>query len=102
MTWYSVLLSPNDISAGKHSEMQRLFGDLFVPNATQFPGAALLTRKDSNVTGRYIYYFSPDAALFALHLIHAYAGIECEAPLRSEVKLIIGHSGADKVPLRES
>ena len=78
--WHSVTLLPNDLSAHKDAELLGLFHELFSANATALLHAAMLVRKDSNLTGVHVYYFSPESAIFAHQLIQTFRGGKWGSP----------------------
>ena len=92
--WYRIDIPPNDFSSGSH--LERLFDILFTSKASTIKDAALLERRDGTATGRYVYYISPAASQFSLSLIRDYSGVECPAPLSSEVKPCIAHADWEK------
>jgi hypothetical protein len=97
MAWYKVSLSHEDIAARKHMELQAAFMEVF--KAHNVPrNAAMLQSQDSSI---HDYYFSPSAASIFLLNIASYSGIECPASARADVKLLVGHSGAEGIPFAE-
>jgi hypothetical protein len=93
MAWYKVSLSHEDIAAGKQMELKTAFIEVF--KAHDVPrNAAMLQSRDSSI---HEYYFSPGAASIFLLNIASYSGIECPAPARADVKLLVGHSGAEDI-----
>jgi hypothetical protein len=97
MTWYKVTLSPADITEGRQVQMEDAFYALFVKaEAPKEDGVGMFSLKDDT---QYVFYFSPGAAQLAMPLIDAYGGVPCEAPQRSEVRVLWAHSeGLDEFP----
>lgn len=92
MNWKRITLTPDDISAGRHFQMQQAFSDRFIPLAIGRRAAVLLQREDSNRTGAYVYYLSPDAAEISEPILLAYRAEDCAAPKKEEVRLLVGHA----------
>jgi hypothetical protein len=97
MTWYKVTLSSADISAGRQVEMEDAFYGLFVKSESpKEAGVGMFSLIDDT---QYVFYFSPGAAQLAMPLINAYGGVPCEAPRRSDVRVLWAHSeGLDTFP----
>ena len=94
MAWYKVSLSHEDIAARKHMALEAAFIEVFKTyNGPK--DAAMLQSRESSI---HDYYFSPGAVSMFLPIIVSYAGAECPAPVRSDVKLLVGSSGAEEIP----
>jgi len=94
MRWYKVGMSASDVTNGSAMRLQNTFSDLFMrlggpEEAGMFSGLSVV-RND--------YFFSPKAVRIASAIIAAYAGIECDAPKRSEVAMLVVNRGAEAVP----
>ena len=95
-TWYKVVLSGEDVSAGKHMTLQEEFQNLFMVNLGQQDAAMFTTSRE--LRAPYPYFFSPGAASIAKLLIDRYRGVECAAPEASELSLLVGNASLDQIP----
>jgi hypothetical protein len=93
MSWHKISLSSAELVSWKHQQLQNAFEDLF--RETLAPKDAGMFK--STQQGQNDYLFSPAASRIAQTLIDSYGGTECPAPRRSQVKLLVGHNGADEV-----
>jgi len=96
MAWYKVTLSHEDIAARKHIALQDAFTKFF----TAFCAPTDAGMFGSPESGIHEYYFSPGAARIAMPLIASYFGVQCSAPKRSEVHLLVSHANPDGVAFR--
>jgi hypothetical protein len=100
MSWYKVTLLPKDVGiGGKAKVLQDRFEALFMASSAP-KDVAMFTNHDEDFAG-YFYYFSPGAVTIAKDLIESYSGITCAPPVRDEVNLLVGHSGAREALLLE-
>jgi hypothetical protein len=94
MPWNKVTLSHEDIAALKHMKLQEAFTQIVMVH-----GAPKSVGMFSDPTiGMHEYYFSPGAVLIAGPLLAGYSGVECAAPKRSSVHLLVGHDGSEAIP----
>jgi hypothetical protein len=84
LSWYRVVLSFDDIAAGRHIALLSAFNSLLVSAGFPSKGTAILEAIDHD--SEHVYYFTPDAAAMAAPLIAHYSGVACAAPGRSSVK----------------
>ncbi len=94
MPWYKITLSHEDIAALKGFALQEAFTQSFIASGAP-KAAGMFSDPSINI---HEYYFSPDAVLIAKPLLAAYSGVECAAPTRSSVHLLVGHAGSDAIP----
>jgi hypothetical protein len=87
-------MSVADVAGGKAMQMQEAFEKFFMRHLGPEDAAML---GDMDVMSN-DYFFSPGAAAIAMPVIRAYGGIECEAPKRSTVALLVTNHGARRVP----
>jgi hypothetical protein len=66
--------------------------------ANGIPGDAALFATAERTLDTHPFYFSPGAARLAMGLIRLNSGIECSAPQRAEVHLVVGHVRAFLLP----
>lgn len=85
--WYKVVISRQNFIEGKHISLVLEFNNLYLANRTP-KGAALFAHHWHDFPINY--FFSPGAALFTNRLIAYFGGIECAAPLASEVSISVG------------
>src|SRR5215469_13764872 len=96
MPWYRVSLTDQEIIEDK---LRRLIDDFTVIwLASGTPSDAALF--ESNQIGHRVDYcfFSPGAVHIALPLIQSHGGIECDAPVKSSVELLVGKSDGADIP----
>jgi hypothetical protein len=94
MPWYKVEMSWEEIAAGKQIALQEAFANLFM--VTLGPkGAGMFASADTKDN---INYFSPLAAEIAKSLIVRYGGVECPAPTRSEVDILVASAALEGIP----
>jgi hypothetical protein len=74
---------------GKAKSMQDTFDAIWIANGV--PGDAALFATAERTLDTHPYYFSPGAARIAMGLIRLNSGIECSAPRRAEIHLVVGH-----------
>jgi hypothetical protein len=97
MPWYKVTMSDEELLSGRTAALQDAFAQVFMmsggpSDAGMFGGM--------NVGAPHVYYFSPGAARLAHALILSFSGIECDAPTRAEVAILVAQSGARRIPFR--
>ena len=91
MSWKRVLLTRDDINAGKHIRLQDAFEQAFL--AAVAPKDAAMFENDPN-HDEYGYYFSPAAAdIFGVTLA-AFNASESHAPPLADTSLLVGHADA--------
>lgn len=95
MPWYKVELSWDDITADKHRQLQDAFTALFIANGGP-KGAAMVASSDAAEGDTN--YFSPRAADIAKSLIVRFGGVECPAPMRSAVDILVASAALEDVP----
>ena len=94
MPWYKVPMSWDDIAANKHTALQDAFTALFMAAGAP-KDAAMFTSADIR---KNVDYFSPRAVEIAKTLIVRSGGVECPAPTRSAVDLLVGsRSGVEAI-----
>lgn len=96
MDWYEVTFSVEDISARRARDLIEAFEHAYIASAGA-RDAALFKRRES----AYVYYFSPGGARIATHLVAAYSGVACPAPMRSEVQLMAGDERLEEIPFAD-
>ena len=93
--WYKVTLSVSEVASGKGIILQEQFSALFI--AAGAPrDAGMFGSRDVMLN---IYYFSPGAIGFAMPLILAFAGVECQPPTKSEVHALVSHTDTGDIPI---
>ena len=90
MSWKRVLLTRDDINAGKHIRLQDAFQQAFL--AAGGPRAAAMFQNDPS-DDEYGYYFSPEAVGIFSPTLGAFDASECGAPPRAETSLLFGEEG---------
>jgi len=88
MSWYKVVMTSQDISAQRDSQLVEAFKQVFI--GSKFPQDAALFSNDSHYGEDLIYYFSPGAVRIGASLIQLHSGIPCEEPPRDSL-FILGH-----------
>jgi hypothetical protein len=93
MGWYKVTMLPAEIVNRKAIRLQEAFADVFVklggPEDAGMFGSLDVMRNE--------YFFSPGAVRIFEPAIVAYGGIQCEAPKRSEVAMLVVNHDARAV-----
>ena len=87
MSWKRVLLTRDDITAGKHIRLQNAFEQAFLTAAGP-KGAAMFENDPSH--DEYGYYFSPGAVEIFSPTLGAFDASECGAPPRAGTSLMVG------------
>jgi hypothetical protein len=99
-TWYKVTLSKQDIIEGKHISLVLESHRLYMANRAP-KDFAVFTNDWHDFPIEY--FFSPEAALISTKLIASYGGVECAAPLASDVLRSVGDMRhLDKIPFATS
>jgi len=70
---------------------QNAFRERFIVSAGMFAS-------DEMGAQMHAYYFSPGAAGSRCRLLKPNAGSECDAQVRSDVLILVAHSGAEEIP----
>ena len=91
MSWMRVLLTRDDVNAGKHIRLQDAFEQVFL--TTVAPKEAAMFENDPSVD-EYGYYFSPEAAEIFAATLDEFNASQCDAPPRAGTSLLVGHSDA--------
>ena len=86
MPWYKVSFSWDDVGAVRAAELQDAFAALY----TGMGGPRDVAMFASADVHDNIDFFSPRATELAKRLISKYGGVECQAPARSAVHLLVG------------
>jgi len=94
MPWYKVTLTHADIAAQKHQFLQNAF--TLIATSHHAPKDAAMFFDPT--IGVHEYYFSPGAVLIAMPMLATYCGVECDAPARSSVRLLVGHDKSEAIP----
>lgn len=94
MNWHKVTLSHDDISAGRHIQLQEAFEAVFIASAAP-ADAGMFGGREASV---HFYYFSPGAVRIFGAVVERYSGVECPAPARSGVNILVSHAGAEGIP----
>ena len=87
MRWKRVLLTRDDINAGKHNRLQDAFGQAFL--AAGGPKAAAMFQNDPS-DNEYGFYFTPAAVEIFSTALDAFSATESDAPPRAETSLLFG------------
>ncbi len=90
MGWYNVEFSENQVANGDHTELQELFLDIYIANASPKKMALF---SSSIIENKLYIYFSPEAAqnYSVKILIDRYHGEPCDKPnISSGVGLVVG------------
>jgi hypothetical protein len=96
VNWYRFDFTPEEIVALKAIRLQEEFNVVFFASGAPKEAGLFSPRAIPVVNQRFL---SPVGATIAASLVARYAGAVCEAPKRSEVKLISGHDdGEEHVP----
>ncbi len=90
MSWKRVLLTRDDINAGKHIRLHDAFQQAFL--AAGGPRAAAMFQNDPS-DDEYGYYFSPEAVEIFSPTLGAFDASECDAPPRAKTSLLFGEEG---------
>ncbi len=90
MSWMRVMLTRDDINAGKHIRLQDAFEQVFL--AAGRPKAAAMFQNDPS-DDEYGYYFSPEAARIFAATLGEFKASECDAPPRAKTSLLFGEEG---------
>jgi hypothetical protein len=91
MSWYTVSMSPGDVSSQKHVSIQDAFEVLFMANRAPRDAAMFAASTPGNPN--YEVYFSPVAASLASVLLASYGGQACMPPT-VPLSLLVGHADA--------
>ncbi|HKB59825.1 MAG TPA: hypothetical protein VKC56_07230 [Gallionellaceae bacterium] len=93
MSWVMVRFSSADIIRGQDQRLAEQFKAVWV-TAHAPKDAAMFGSKDT-AGGNHVFYFSPRAAeIFFLLLSRYWSPMECPAPSRQSVALMVGHHDA--------
>ncbi len=87
MIWKCVMLTRDDINAGKHTRLQDAFEQAML--TTGAPKAAAMFQNDPTYD-EHGYYFSPGAVEIFSSTLGAYDAIECSSPPRAGTSLLVG------------
>ena len=87
MSWKRVLLTRDDINAGKHIRLQDAFGQAFL--AAGGPKAAAMFQNNPS-DDEYGFYFTPAAVEIFAATLGEFDASECDAPPRAETSLLFG------------
>jgi hypothetical protein len=92
MSWKMVKMSDADVSRQQPYRLQTQFSAVFT-TALAPKDAAMFGNKNPKQDD-HIFYFSPKAAEIFSLLLAAFSPVDCAAPLRESVSLLVGHSDA--------
>lgn len=92
MSWKMVKISSTSASAGERLFNQ--FSDAFKIHGSP-PYAAMFGNRDP--AEDYTYYFSPKAGEIFSSVISTYDSSDCAIPDKESVRVLLGHSDADKL-----
>ena len=87
MRWKRVLLTRDDINAGKHIRLQDAFEQAFL--AAGGPKAAAMFQNDPS-DDEYGFYFTPAAVEIFSVALGTFTATECDAPPRAKTSLLFG------------
>jgi hypothetical protein len=90
MSWKRVLLTRDDINAGKHIRLQDDFEQAFL--AAGGPKAAAMFQNDPS-DDEYGFYFTPAAVEIFSAALGTLNATECDAPPRAKTSLLFGEEG---------
>ncbi len=90
MSWKRVLLTRDDINAGKHIRLQDAFQQTFL--AAGGPKAAAMFQNDPS-DDEYGYYFTPAAVEIFSAALGTLTATECDAPPHAKTSLLFGEEG---------
>jgi hypothetical protein len=98
-SWYKATLSQDEVARSKNSSLLSAFTKIFLSNRCP-KDAAMLSNPDPPYFPA-IFYFSPGAVTIAKDLIKSYSGVECDAPSRKGLTLLVGTSDLSGIPFSE-
>jgi hypothetical protein len=91
MPWLKVQIAAEDVARGLHTHLQEKFAMV----TGRMRGAKDIAMfGPSDPAGDWVCYFSPACAPLVGDFLKARGAVECEAPPRSEVRLLAGDPGA--------
>ena len=91
MRWMSVMLTRDDIRAGKHTRLQNDFEKALLKTAAPKAAAMFVNDLSYYESG---YYFSPGAVEIFAATLETFNARECGTPPRTGTSLLIGYSDA--------
>lgn len=91
MPWAKVTLTNQDITEGKHFQLQNAFERMFMA-AIGPKDAAMFTQREFSEP--HYFYFSPGAVQIFDAILRVYKASSCDAPSIEDVTLLVGHAGA--------
>lgn len=95
MNWHKVSMLSNDASVRFHAAfLQDDFERFFVESGSPEGAGMFKSRKPFD----YTYYFSPAAVAIARDPIARYGGIECQAPAKADVHLLVCRQDCRGIP----
>ncbi|MDR3670204.1 MAG: hypothetical protein P4L36_05135 [Holophaga sp.] len=96
MAWLKVTITPEDVAQGRHTHLQEKFQAVTM-RMRGAKGVAMFGPSDP--AGPYVCYFTPACAPLVGDFLKTRGAVECEAPLRSEVRLLAGDAEATALTL---
>jgi hypothetical protein len=91
MPWYKVTMSKQDVAQDKHLDVENAFASLFLAAGAPVDAGMF---GNIDVADEYVYLFSPAASTFFSAMLASHNAVECLAPARKSVTLLLGHDGA--------
>lgn len=88
MDWYRLILTPQEVSAGRVQGYKEAFEQAFV--AARGPRIMALFRKEAGDGGVEL-YFTPEAGTYAGELLAGWGCLPCEPPALLGLNLLVGH-----------
>ena len=98
MPWYKVTLSDDDILAGKLDGLQNAFAVVFLASGGPVDAGMF---SPTNLGRAPECYFSPGAARIGLSVITAFGGVECDAPSRVNMAILVANRGFEGKPFAD-
>ena len=92
MGWSMVKMSDADISKKQAFRLQAQFEAVFTTALS--PKDAAMFGNLHPVRDNHLFYFSPKATEIFSTLLSAFSPIDCSAPKKESVALLVGHDGA--------